>query len=165
MSQIVAALIALMAASSALADGAPYELKAIGMAESNNGLYKNHSTVTKGLNAGTHAGGSYGLMGLTVKDLIQRFPSLKKRYSKLLSLSPNQIADWISSHPEDDNIIAMTNWKRLRSEKSFSKAAYAWLYGDAGTAKSSDEQIRTNPYVRKVLKNYETLCLYALQRH
>jgi len=157
MTQIVIALFALLTTCSAHADSKSFELMAIGMAESSNGIYKNHSVVTKGLNAGTHAGGSYGLMGLTVKDLIRKFPSLKKKYSRLLELSPNQISNWISAHPADDKAIATVNWTRLRKHMTFAQSAYSWLNGEAGCSRKTQEQIRNNPYVKKVLNNYELL--------
>lgn len=125
------------------------ELKAIAMIETSGGANLNHPVITKGMHKGTQAAGHFGLMPLTVRDLVSKNKRLNQRYSYLLELTNDEITDAINNDSRMDRDIALTFWKQLRKKFDPSQAAFAWLYGPGKIAQVTSTDISESEYVQK----------------
>lgn len=125
------------------------ELKAIGMIETSGGTNLNHPVITKGMHKGTQAAGHFGLMPLTVRDLVSKNKRLNQRYGYLLDLTNDEITEAINGDSRMDRDIALTFWKQLRKKFNPAQAAFAWLYGPGKIAQVTSEEISESEYVQK----------------
>lgn len=127
------------------------ELKHISFIESSSGKNKNHKTVESGLNTGHTAGGSTGLMPLTIKDIVRQNPSLHQKYGHLRGMSADEITDFTNKNEHAESEIANAHWNRLINifPNSPSRRAYAWRRGITASLKASDEKVESHPYVKK----------------
>ena len=121
------------------------ELRAIAHIESSSGKNINHPIIKKGMHKGHQAAGKYGLMPLTVKDLISKSPKLKIKYGYLLDIAPEDITVEINRDEYLDKEIATYMWNKLRANRTASGAAFAWYHGQY----ASSDNIEQSPYVIK----------------
>ena len=131
------------------------DLYALAQNESSGGINMAHSEVSRGLNKGTKAGGPWGMMPLTAKEVVGRSDAFKESYPDITQLSPEQVSHVLNYDPETAYALARAEYERrlqaLEGDKQ--KAAYSWLHGVTGAKKASPEQIIGSEYVQKFLKN------------
>lgn len=135
----------------AFADEKTYlaELKAIAMIETSGGINLNHPVIKRGMHKGTKASGHFGLMPLTIRDLVSKSKRLNQRYSYLLDMTNDEITAAINTDSRMDREIALTFWKQLRKRFDASQAAYAWLYGPGKLSQVTSEDVSESEYVQK----------------
>jgi hypothetical protein len=126
-------------------------LNHISCIESNCGKNKKHRIVNHGLNAGDRAAGSYGLMPITTKEIINKNPKLSIKYGHIAKLPHDKINKIINLNDNIDKEIASAHWDRLG--KAFPKdeirRVYAWKNGITGAKRASALKINSDPYVKK----------------
>lgn len=150
----LAASVKMPSASQHIAHASPIELhddlKNISMIESSYGKFKNHKKTTVGLNAGHTAGGSTGLMPITIKETVKKNPHLMAKYGHLVDSHPDHVTKFINQNPNVENEIANTHWKRLGKVfgTDTSRKAYAWRNGITAAKKASHDEITNHPYVK-----------------
>lgn len=123
-------------------------LKKMGILESSGGINTNHPKVTHGLNAGTAAVGTYGLMPLTAQDLDRQY-----KVNELQGMNPDEVSDKLKEEPELQERLASTLANKLLTKKTPEEAAYSWENGQY--SHPSDNQLENSDRVRKfrVLNN------------
>jgi hypothetical protein len=123
-------------------------LKKMGILESSGGTNLNHPEVTSGLNAGTSAVGTYGLMPLTAQDLDRQY-----RVNELQGMNSDEVSDKLKEEPELQERLASTLANKLLTKKTPEEAAYSWEHGQ--NSKPSPDQLENSDRVRKfrVLNN------------
>ena len=116
-------------------------LKKTRMIESSDRKNLDHAVITdpKSMHYGTRAGGGYGLMPLTAKDLISKDPELRAKYGDLLKSGPDEITDALNTNAQMDDDIARALAKSHQKEFGGDETMmnYAWQYGAKG-AKDTD---------------------------
>jgi len=129
------------------------DLRRISMIESSGGKNKNHEMTTVGVNAGHTAGGSTGLMPITIAETVAKTPELKAKYQHLLSMKPDQVTAAINQHPDMETDIANHHWKRLSNvfRNDRPRMAFAWRNGITAAKNATSEQISNHPYVQKFM--------------
>jgi hypothetical protein len=129
------------------------DLEHIAFIESSNGKNKNHEMTNVGLSAGQTAGGSTGLMPLTVKEVVAKSPELSKKYSHLIDAPHGQVTAFINNHPEAEAEIANTHWKNLSNKfhNDRPRMAYAWRNGVTAAKRADVSTIFSHPYVQKFI--------------
>lgn len=132
------------------------ELRAIAMVESQNGKYLNHATVKRGPHKDTRAGGAFGLMPRTVKELIAESGHLYRKYGRWVFASDDALTERLNSDREMDREIAIYMWKKLRITMNAEKAACSWFWGPSHS-KCSGENYRDTKYVEKFRRYLESL--------
>lgn len=130
-----------------------FEIEAISWIESTNGRNLEHPLVTRGIHKNTRAGGRFGLMPLTVKDLIQSNPRLLSQYGNWLYASNDSLTAELNRNRRMDQEIALVFWKSLRKKASAKKAACQWYRGPYAPC----DQLDTDPYVLKFAKKLREL--------
>ena len=120
------------------------ELKAISYLESSSGKNLNHPVIGRGMHKGHQAGGRYGLMPLTVVEIVSK-SELKDRYPYLLNLSHQEITAELNRDPVMDKEIAKFLWNKLRKTRCPLTAAHAWYHGPH----ASKDRFNISPYVIK----------------
>lgn len=144
------------------------DLHIIKQIESSGGANTDHPEVTTGMNKGTSAIGDYGLMPITVVDIVKKHPALSHKYPDIANSDPvtNQeyIRNFLTKHPDAQDEIANTHWRNLghRFDYDENKMAHAWYNGMGNTLKASSEEIAKHPYVKKY-NMYKKL--YDLEKH
>lgn len=133
-------------------------LRTVASVESGGGINYNHETVRRGLNAGTRAIGSYGLMPLTVKEIVKGNPNLSKKYGHIIPMAPDQVKNELEKSPKVQHEIASTHLSRLTKIFGNNPAAIgmAWLRGIEGTKRAikGGENIKDHWHVKKILKQF-----------
>lgn len=148
-------------------DTAKGDLDAIKNIESSNGKNLNHAEVVHGVNNGTKAIGSYGLMPITIVETAQKNPHIKKLYPQLGTLDPKmdqeKISQMVLGNKKMEEQLVNAHWHRLlnRFGNDHEKAAYAWYNGITHTLDASPEDIKKHPYVQKFNK-YKKLGNFAM---
>jgi hypothetical protein len=157
----LSAIMAIFCINTAYGQDYSAELSAISQNESSGGVYKEHKVILKGIHKGTRAGGAYGLMPLTVKDLIRHSASLKAKYGFLLQYTAAQITASLNANPSMDKEIALNMWIGLRKHLDRYRAAFAWLNGPRFAGSISEEAVRSHFYVRRFALGYFQKDLHA----
>ncbi len=143
-------LIALALGGQALADDSlKYEIKAISMVESYGGKYTNHQTLESGMHQGTRAGGWFGMMPLTAKDLIRSSRRLRAKYGDWLDRPNNELSEELTQNRRMDRDIALYFWKKLREDRSPERAACSWYRGPWSDECGPEAELDRDEYVRK----------------
>ncbi len=136
------------------------DLNAIAQVESRGGKDTKHKTITTGLNAGSSAVGRYGLMPLTIKDLVSKEPALNK-YKGVLKQSDSEIHSLAAKHPTFEKDVASAYYDKLNNafNGDINNIAHAWLNGKAGTNRAIEKgkKIQDHWHVRKVVKERNKL--------
>lgn len=127
------------------------ELEVISLNESSGGKNLNHKEITKGVYKGMRAGGAYGILPTTAKELIVNNQYLFVKYHKIVNMTHFQITEMLNNNHQMSKDIALVFWKKLRVDMKFgpSRAAYAWLYGPGAALKVSEDTVHQNHYVKK----------------
>jgi len=124
------------------------ELQALAMIESSGGRNLDHPVVEHGLNRGTRAGGAFGMMPKTAKDIISRTPALRKKYGNWVYVPNDVLTTKLNEDRAMDREIATELWKRLRSKMSKERAACSWFWGQYHSRCQGDAHLET-AYVGK----------------
>lgn len=124
--------------------------------ESSNGTNLNHAVIQdpKSRHYGTRAGGAYGFMPLVAQDFIKQTPSLKEKYSDLLSAEPDDVTEALNTNRDlsEDlaNVFASKLYKRYDGDPL--KMRYAWFNGEPAANKARYSDILNHKEVRKYMK-------------
>ncbi len=136
------------------------DLNAIAQVESRGGKDTKHKVITTGPHAGSKASGSYGLMPLTIKDLVSKEPALKK-YKGVLNQNDSQIHNLVAKHPTFEKDVASAYYDKLNNafNGDINNIAHAWLNGKAGTNRAIEKgkKIQDHWHVKKVVKERNKL--------
>lgn len=133
-------------------------LRTIAAVESNGGNNLKHPIMENGLNIGQSAMGSYGLMPITVREVIKKNTILNKKYQYLLNLSLDDLYSELEKHPKIQYEIASSHLERLT--KIFGNnpklIGYAWLQGVEGTKKAikDGKDIDNHWHIKKFMREY-----------
>lgn len=127
------------------------ELEAISLNESDGGKNLNHQEITKGPYKGMRAGGAYGILPSTARELVINNEVLFVKYYRIVNMTHYEITELLNSDHKMSQDIALVFWKKLRVNLKFgpSRAAYAWLYGPGAALKVSEQAVHENNYVKK----------------
>lgn len=121
----------------------PHILTALKHVESAGGSLQNHVWLEKGVNKGERAIGPYAFLPSTIKDLISKTPSLKSKYSDILSMNSgnfnqDEIEEFMANHPSIHDDLAKTYVNqiiKLTPAKTAGEISRAWLLGPTGYVK------------------------------
>lgn len=129
-------------------------LRAIAQNESSGGKNIAHPQVNYGLNKGTTAAGSTGMMPLTAQDVVSNNKDLMDKYGNVLEMSPNKITQYLNNNPDALADISNAHWQHIQGvfPDDQARQAYAWRWGVTGAKQASDEDIAKQPYVQNFLK-------------
>lgn len=124
-------------------------LDVIGQMESSGGQNFQHRPIVGGIQSGTSAMGTYGLMPNTVQEMAHRAPS--SDITALSQLPPDQMKQNIETNPALENQVAQQLAQHvLNREGNEDKAAYAWHMGhNLGPQQIEQRGYLDNPYVRE----------------
>lgn len=125
-------------------------LEVIKMIESSGGKNTDHKEMDSGIQAGTAAMGSYGLMPNTVKEMSKRMKSPSPEATQFAQLPPEQMGQSLT--PDVENAYAQALAQRVLNRQSGDeeKAAYSWMYGHNLKPHQVEERgYQTDPYVEK----------------
>lgn len=128
-------------------------LKNIGKIESNNGQNTNHKMITSGIQKGTRAIGTYGLMPNTVDELVNssKDPDLQN----LIDMSPEEKKNYIEKNPEVERTLATQLAQKVLTKQGGDpeKAAFAWNQGhNLSPDQVADRDYQNSDYVQKFKK-------------
>lgn len=133
-------------------------LAAIEQVESRGGQDTNHAMVNTGLNAGHKAVGRYGLMPITIKDMVAKTPSLKD-HAHVANMDHDQIHEYMSANPELEDKVASAYYDKLYRNFGDDHAAigHSWLNGVRGTYKAikANKDINNHWHVKKIKAAYQ----------
>lgn len=127
--------------------------------ESAGGKYLNHEPQTKGIHAGTTAGGAMGIMPITLKDQIKESQSLGMPIDpRVLALSQMSTGGITRNLNKDRNLDNATQEQLLRlllhkKQGDEAEVVEAHRRGSYGASKTNDVQTMKDPYVRKYFNN------------
>ncbi len=131
------------------------DLYSLAQNETSGGVNLDHKPVTKGLNKGHTAGGPWGMMPITAKEIVARNRAIKEQYPEVEASDPDIITQALNTNPQMAYALAKAEYERrlkvLQGDKS--KAAYSWLNGVTGTKNAKPEDIIASEYVQKFLGN------------
>lgn len=131
------------------------ELAPIAYIESSNGKNTTHRQITSGLNTGTSAIGTYGLMPLQVIDSVKYDKNLRSKYPDIANADHIKDQQVIRQRVMGDKTlkhsILNSHWERLRRkfDGDTNRMAYAWLHGISGAMKADDNTVKNSDYVKK----------------
>jgi hypothetical protein len=138
-----------------LADSNPDKaLQALARVESSNCKNKNHTRIESGPSRGQTASGCFGLLPTTILWLIETTPSLKRKYSDLLSMTWDEVTSHINANYATDREISKALWLRLRATMDKNRAALSWYAGPAFTKNITSTEAERYPYVQRFLAAY-----------
>lgn len=138
-------------------------LGAIAMTESSGGTNYNHALDAK---SNTHAGGMFGMMPSTTKDVLKLNPDLAKQYPELqdaaLNGAPDALSDRFNSDPEAAADFAKAHYARNNAKLGGDEDAtsFSWFNGLNSALRArrkGGDAFQKSPYVKKVLSFKEPL--------
>lgn len=136
-------------------------LAAIRKVESNDGQNTNHVVVTFGLNKNDRAYGQYGLMPITIKDIVRMYPKTFKKHTVLLTMDSKDVHKYMKKHKNLEHQLASVYYDFIvkRVGQKLSVVSYAWFMGPNRAMKdlSSGIDIESHWHVSKTLKARELL--------
>lgn len=136
-------------------------LRVIRQVESNNGQNTNHKTVNYGLNAGHVAFGAYGLMPLTIKDIVRLNKKRFKKHAYIQTMSADEIHEYLSKNKGLEDELANAHYDRLAKMfgQKLSRISYAWFMGPTRTLRDLKEgvDLKQHWHVAKTLKTKDRL--------
>lgn len=130
-------------------------LEKIGFIESSSGRNIKHKLIKTGVQKGTRAIGTWGLMPNTVKELIERKKIDKSADNQDLfldSLDTPQLYSFISSNPQVEKKYAkqLAQYVLERAGGNAEKAAYMWNMGhNLSPNKITANELNSSDYVKK----------------
>lgn len=132
-------------------------LRTIAAVESTGGQNTNHAQVNHGLNRGHKAFGKYGLMPITIQEVLTKDPQFKAHFEAGKMDGP-QLHAYMQKNPGLEDQVARSHLKRLRSKfgDDPAKIGYAWLNGVTGTNKAikNGTPIKEHWHVKKILNAF-----------
>jgi hypothetical protein len=117
-------------------------LRAISKVESNNNPNAIHRQMSSsGLHQGSRAVGSYGLMPVTIKEMVKKNPDLNKKYGHILNTHGELFRSLIQKNPETEHEIASKLYDNLAKKFGHNpeRIGHAWFNGVSGTIKALQE--------------------------
>jgi len=133
-------------------------LRTIASVETSSGQNLNHETVDRGLNRGHKAYGKYGLMPITIKEVLTKDPQFKNHFHAAQKLEGNQVHAYMQKNPGLEDQVARSHLRRLRAKfgDDPAKIGYAWLNGVTGTNKAikNGTPIKDHWHVKKILNAF-----------
>lgn len=133
-------------------------LNSIRQVESSGGKNTNHKMVTTGLNANSRAIGSYGLMPLTVKDVVSKNKELSQKYPEIIHADPHQVKNVMAKYPRAERDIASAHYDNLARVlgEDPARIGFSWLNGRSGTQKALKEgkNLNNHWHVKKILAEF-----------
>jgi hypothetical protein len=133
------------------------DLYAISQNESSGGINLDHPIASKGLNKGHQAGGPWGMMPITAKEVVGRSSEFKEQYPDVSEMEPQDLTNLLNTDPALAYALAKSEYQRRlnRMGGDKEKAAHSWMHGVSGTLKSNPEDIKSSDYVQKFLRNLQ----------
>lgn len=136
-------------------------LKAISAVESQNNPKAQHQIMSTGMHKGSSAIGSYGLMPITIREMVKKNPDLNKKYGHLANVSGDTFKSLVLHNPETEHEIASKLYDNLASKFGHHPEAisHAWFNGVSGTMKALKDKkdLGKHWHVRKIMKAYENV--------
>lgn len=133
-------------------------LRAISSVESGNNPDAKHHLMSVGLNKGTRALGSYGLMPLTIKETIKKDPELNKRYGHIVGLNGELFNAVVKDEPQLEHKVASKLYDNLAQKFGHhpERIGHAWFNGVSGTvnALKQGKDLNRHWHVKKIMKEY-----------
>lgn len=135
-------------------------LKAIADVETSGGKNLAHKKITnpKSMHYGHTAGGSWGFMPKTVKEVVSgRMGAHDLSHHKdVMNMDHQQITHKLNTDHEFAHDLAASHhaWLMGKTGNDHKRAAHAWYHGLGATRKVSDEEVGNHPYVKKYLTHY-----------
>jgi hypothetical protein len=149
MGAILTLAIGIFGLSSAHAASVDTELAAIKRIESSNGTNVAHPLIKSGIHKGTRAGGYYGIMPITAKELIKHNPKTLSQYVHLLNKTNDEVTQELNANQKLDKALAMMMWNSLRKNHSANTAACAWFWGPSSSRCKGE--VKSLQYVDKFI--------------
>jgi hypothetical protein len=145
-------------------------LKAIKMVESSNGKNTNHEMLENGPHKGTNAIGSYGLMPMTVKEMVSKNKRLKEKYGDSLNLDNDAIHEYVKNKPGMEDELAGHYYDQIKNTlgtDDIKVIGYSWLNGIEGArqAMADKKDLSQHWHVRKLSGAYDKLNEHEENRH
>lgn len=137
----------------------PNELRALQIVESSDGQNTEHALVTRGVNAGTFAGGRFGIMPKTALEAIKFNPNYFAQYQDLLDKSPEEVSIALNTNHQLDLQMASFLWGKLRKDRSVDQAACSWYFGPNSRRCKGSTEIMTLEYVAKFNRALNSLTI------
>lgn len=130
-------------------------LGAIAMTESSGGKDYSHALDPK---SNTHAGGMFGMMPNTAKDVLRLNPDLAKQYPELvkeaLNDNPQAFTDRFNQDPEAAADFAKAHYARNKAklDNDEDATAYSWFWGLTNALKNQKNKqlIANDSYLQKI---------------
>lgn len=137
-------------------------LRAISKVESNNNPNAQHRQMSStGLHQGSSAIGSYGLMPITIKEMIKKNPELNKKHGHILGTSGELFKSLVMRNPETEHEIASKLYDNLANKFGHNpeRISHAWFNGVTGTIKAlqNNKDVGKHWHVKKIMKEYNGL--------
>lgn len=133
-------------------------MDAISDIESSGGKDFSHREIASGIQKGTSAGGQYGLMPNTIKELVNR--SKSEDLAPIAEKNPDEIKQLIESNPDIEDVFAkqLSDMVIKKSDNNLDKAAYMWNQGHNLDPDSvSEDTLAKSDYVEKFRNLMEKL--------
>jgi len=143
------------------------ELAAIAMHESSGGVNYDHKTIDnpKSMHHGMTAGGMFGLMPITISEVVSRSKSLKNKYPQLakyvedVKANHGKITELLNSDPQISIDIGENLFDRkMQKFNNLATVYHSWNRGIAGTIKDLSEfgidRVHNSPYAKKTMDFY-----------
>jgi hypothetical protein len=134
----------------------PIGLRAIGLNESEGGKYLDHPLVKTGQMAGERAGGVYGMMPLTFRDVVNSDATLKSEYGVIASLSTDEITKALNEDTRMAKAAAVKYYEHLSADfrNDHIRVAYAWNHGPGCVKGRPDSVLLKDSYVQDYMRHY-----------
>lgn len=139
---------AILCSQNVFAGDLDQELVALSMVESSGGQNLNHLLITKGMHAGTKAGGRFGIMPVSGKEFLLQHPA-SKSLQYLARLGNPEFTKELNMNTGADAALAYRMWNKLRETRTAKQAACAWYRGAYAERCRSEEMLKNDPYVQQ----------------
>lgn len=129
------------------------DLNFISQLESSHGKNINHAKNSKG--EFHTAYGHLGFKPVTAFEIYNRAKDIQKQYPNLKT--SDDFLKAFKSNPRLYNSLASKFWQKMKTRLgSPEKTAYGWRWGINAAKKASDQQIESDPYVKKFKQMYNS---------
>ena len=126
-------------------------LNRIAQLESSGGENTDHPEVKSGLQKGSTAIGTYGLMPNTIREILNRkrlANQLQPADQELMKMNDDQIREKVSSDPDLEKALAqqLATHVLQRQKGDEDRAAYSWNMGhNLSPQRITDDKLKLNP--------------------
>jgi hypothetical protein len=141
------------------------EISALSRVESSGGMNTRHPMMKTGMHAGTAAGGFWGVMPLTAKDVIASNQAEFRQYIGYAFMTNSDLTEALNRDRAFDRKIALFMWAKLRQSMSKEQAACAWFRGPYSRACQDPYALASDPYVAKFGRYLEEVTTLEYAAH